>query len=170
VGDFNGDGIGDVLSGAPPSSTAITEGGMVQIWHGSTGSFDTLVDVTFFGTDIAENFGRSVAALPDSNGDGRDEIVVGAPRANNSGGLSTGEVKLYFSAANGFSSSPSLVLEGTETDALFGNSVAIGRFNSDAFFDVSAGEPSRDISPGVNNGAFHLYFGQSIEVFKDGFE
>lgn len=170
VGDFNGDGIGDVLSGAPLSSVANTEAGMVQIWYGSTGSFDSLVDVTLFGTDLAEDFGRSVAALPDSNDDGRDEIVVGAPRASNSVGLSTGEVKLYFSAVSGFASSPSLVLEGTQTDALFGNSVAIGRFNSDAFFDVGAGEPSRDISPGVNNGAFYLYFGQSNEVFKDGFE
>ena len=84
--------------------------------------------------------------------------------------MRTGKVKLYFSTPNGFPSSPSLVLEGTQTDALFGNSVAIGRFNSDSLFDVAAGEPALDISPGVNNGAFYLYFGQSIKVFKNGFE
>ncbi|MBK8285727.1 MAG: FG-GAP repeat protein [Ahniella sp.] len=170
MGDFNGDGFGDVLSGAPLSSTAAAEAGMAQIWFGSTGTFDTLVDVTLFGSDIAEDFGRSVAALPDVNDDGKFEIVVGAPRSSNSVGLSTGEVKVYFSAPGGVSSNPSLVLEGTQTDALFGNSVAIGRFNSDALFDVGVGEPSRDISPGVNNGAYYLYFGQSNEVFKNGFE
>jgi len=75
VGDFNGDGIGDVLSGAPLSSAATTEAGMVQVWFGNTGSFDTLVDVTLFGTDMVEDFGRSVATLPDINDDGREEIV-----------------------------------------------------------------------------------------------
>ena len=170
VGDFNGDGFDDVLSGAPLSSVAISEGGMAQIWFGATGSFDTLVDVTLFGSVAAEDFGRSVAALPDLNGDGKDEIVVGAPRASNAVGLSTGAVKLYFSALNGFSSNPSLVLEGTQTDALFGSSMAIGLFNSDTLFDVGVGEPGRDISPGNNNGAFYLYFGQSDELFRDGFE
>lgn len=170
VGDFNGDGIGDVLSGAPLSSAATTEAGMVQVWFGNTGSFDTLVDVTLFGTDMVEDFGRSVATLPDINDDGREEIMVGAPRSFNGFGLRTGEVKLYFSTPNGFSSSPSLVLEGMQTDASFGNTVATGRFNNDALFDVVVGEPALDISPGVNNGAFYLYFGQSLNVFKNGFE
>jgi hypothetical protein len=170
VGDINGDGIDDVISGAPLSSLVVTEGGMVQIWFGSTEPFDTLVDITFFGGLIGEDFGRSVAAMPDLNGDGKAEIVVGAPRASNAIGTTAGAVKLYFSAANGFSSNPSLVLEGTQENALFGTTLAVGLFNNDGLFDLGVGEPARDVSPGSNNGAFYLYFGQSNDLFRNGFE
>ncbi len=170
TGDFNGDNIDDVISGAPLNSVAISEGGTAQIWFGGTGPFNTLVDVTFFGNADSEDLGRSVAALPDFNGDNRDEIVVGAPGAANASGLISGAVKLYFSAPNGFSSNPSLVLLGTQTSDIFGTTVATGRFNSDALYDVGVGEPGVDISPGANNGAFRLYFGQSDDVFRNGFE
>ena len=55
-------------------------------------------------------------------------------------------------------------------DALFGTSVATGRFNADATADVAVGEPGRDMSPGTNNGAWSLYFGQPDEMFRNGFE
>lgn len=170
VGDFNGDGFADILSGAPLSSLAVTEGGMAQLWYGSAGAFDTGVDATLSGSVVSEDFGRSVAALPDISGDGKAEIIVGAPRANNAMGQRTGTVKIYFSSANGFSSAPDLVLDGNQTDALFGTTVAVGRFNGDTAFDVGVGEPARDVSPGTNNGAYYLYFGQQNEVFRDGFE
>lgn len=169
VGDFNGDGIGDVLSGAPLASVSASEAGLVQVWFGGTGPFDTVVDVSLLGSVVAEDFGRSVASLPDFNGDGRAEIVVGAPNATGVG-LSTGAVKFYFSSPTGFSAAPSLVLEGTQVDGRFGTSVAVGRFSNDVLFDVGVGEPRRNVSPGVANGAFYLYFGQNDTLLRNGFE
>lgn len=171
IGDVNGDGFADVISGSPLNGSAGTAAGAVQIWHGGTGAFDTVVDATLLGIQVSEDFGRSVAALPDVNGDGRDELVVGAPRGLNSQGQAAGTVKIYFSQSNGaWPSAPTLLLQSDQTDALFGTSVATGRFNADATADVAAGEPGRDISPGTNNGAWSLYFGQPDGMFRNGFE
>ena len=80
-------------------------------------------------------------------------------------------MKIYFSQSNGaWPSAPTLLLQSDQTDALFGTSVATGRFNADATADVAAGEPGRDISPGTNNGAWSLYFGQPDGMFRNGFE
>lgn len=171
IGDVNGDGFTDVISGSPLNSSAAAAAGAVQIWHGGSGAFDTVVDATLLGSQPSEDFGRSVASLPDSNGDGRDELVVGTPRGPNSQGLVAGTVKIYFSQPNGaWPSAPTLLLQSDQTDALFGTSVATGRFNGDAAADVAAGEPGRDINPGTNNGAWSLYFGQPDEMFRNGFE
>ncbi len=171
IGDVNGDGYADVISGSPLNASAATAAGGVQIWHGGAGAFDTVVDATILSSQANEDFGRSVAALPDTNGDDRAELVVGAPRGLNSQGLAAGIVKIYFSQPNGaWPSVPTLVLQSDQTDALFGTSVATGRFNADATADVAVGEPGRDMSPGTNNGAWSLYFGQPDEMFRNGFE
>ena len=170
LGDVNGDGIDDVISGAPLNSSVAAGTGAVQVWHGGSGAIDTVADATLLGIQVAEDFGRSVAALEDINGDGRDELVVGAPRALNNSGLTAGKVKIYFSQPGGWPSAPTLQLESDQTDAAFGTSVATGRFNADAAADVAVGEPGRDVSPGTNNGAWSLYFGQTEDVFRNGFE
>lgn len=170
LGDLNGDGIDDVVSGAPLYAPNANIGGAVQVWYGGAGSINTLVDVTLFSSAATEQQGRSVAVLPDFNGDGRDELVVGAPTAINSAGLTAGKVRLYFSSPSGFSSLPSLELQGTQTDALFGTSVTVGDFNGDGKFDVAAGEPARDTDASANHGSVYVYFGEGNDVFRNGFE
>jgi hypothetical protein len=171
IGDFNGDGIDDVASGAPLYETVASPGGAVQIWYGATGAFNTVVDVTLTSVQSGEQFGRSIATVPDLNQDGRDELLVGAPTANNGLGVNTGEARAYFPDASGFATTPDLELEGAQTGALFGTSLASGDFNGDGQSDVAVGEPSWDVNiNSQNHGAIHVYFGTPDPIFSDGFE
>lgn len=82
IGDRNGDGIGDLLIGAPGE-----RGGAYVVWGKADGN---PVDLASFrlGSDqgyriVGEAFfdraGQSVAAIGDQDGDGRDDILIGAP-------------------------------------------------------------------------------------------
>ncbi|MBL9121078.1 MAG: FG-GAP repeat protein [Phycisphaerae bacterium] len=83
VPDVTGDGLGDVLVGAeraePPSKRGPTpeDAGRVYVYDGATGALVR----TLLSHDQTESghFGQTVAGLPDIDGDGRGEIVVGAP-------------------------------------------------------------------------------------------
>lgn len=71
-GDLNGDGIGDLIVGA---------GGKVLVYYGKSGfnpDTDT-PDVTIKNLD--SKFGLSLAVLGDLNGDGFNELAIGAPNA-----------------------------------------------------------------------------------------
>jgi hypothetical protein len=84
AGDVNGDGIHDIIGGAPgPNGSA----GLVQIFSGVDGSIIREVS----GEATGDGFGYSVAGLGDVNGDGLGEVVVGAP-GHDTGGAGSGRV------------------------------------------------------------------------------
>lgn len=70
-GDVNGDGIDDLVVGA-------YWGGGVFVYYGDTLGIHTTYDVRLR-SKFSENFGLTVASGGDMNGDGCDEIAVGAP-------------------------------------------------------------------------------------------
>ncbi len=76
AGDVNGDGIGDVLVGAP-NVAGCTVSGSVQLYSGADG---TLVR-SFSGATPGDTFGAAIAVLSDQNGDGVGEVAIGAPGA-----------------------------------------------------------------------------------------
>jgi hypothetical protein len=73
AGDVNGDGVDDIISGAP-GSTADAPGAAI-VYSGATGQ----VLVRLHGHAPGSNFGAAVAGVGDVNGDGRDDLLVGAP-------------------------------------------------------------------------------------------
>ncbi len=86
--DWSGDGIPDVLVG-----TACLGQGVVEVRSGLDGAF-----VTSFGPppgSAAVGFGRRIAAIPDSNGDGVAEIAVSAPLTPVGGVANSGVIYLY---------------------------------------------------------------------------
>jgi len=75
AGDVDDDGFDDLVVGAFKDATAGPDAGAVRIYSGQDGS---LIH-ELFGTQPGETFGRSVARLRgDADGDGHDDVLVGA--------------------------------------------------------------------------------------------
>ena len=82
TGDLNGDGIAELVAGAPGASAGAGE---VFIWDGAdfqAGDDRPLLRIT--GSASGDGLGRSLLTL-DLDGDGYDELIVGAPHHNPDG-------------------------------------------------------------------------------------
>lgn len=140
VGDVNGDGYADVAAGAYYSSSYA---GKAYVFHsggatgiGSTGAGSAASILT--GETANNYFGR--LALHDLNGDGFEDLIVGASGY----AANTGRVYAFHSAgASGIAStgaaSATSILTGAAAGDWFGVSVAGGDVNGDAFGDIIVG-------------------------------
>jgi hypothetical protein len=89
IGDVNGDGLDDILVGAPLADVGDRkDAGAAYVVLGRAGTEPVTLAapgsaaLVVLGTGRNDRLGSSVAGLPDANGDGRGDLVVGAPRAD----------------------------------------------------------------------------------------
>ena len=83
-GDYNGDGVPDILVGAPACDN---NRGRVYVYCGA--AFELLMQID--GQERGERFGSAVSAIGDITYDGAAEFAVGAPH-NSVGGVDAGRV------------------------------------------------------------------------------
>lgn len=121
------------------------------------------------GIDAEDRSGRAVSSAGDVNGDGFDDVIVGAYNADSG----RGESYVVFGKADGFSSSVALasldgtngfVLKGLDSEDVLGRSVSdAGDINGDGFDDVLLAAPYADQSEGDSQeGESYVIFGKSI--------
>ncbi|XP_064167690.1 integrin alpha-V-like [Anguilla rostrata] len=137
VGDFNGDGDDDYITGVPRGHKAL---GYVNIFNGK--NMESMVNFT--GLQMAAYFGHSVAAT-DINGDGAMDLFVGAPlfmdRGSDGKLREVGQVYVYL-GKGGFSFHDPLRLTGAEVYSRFGSSIApLGDLDMDGFHDIAIAAP-----------------------------
>jgi hypothetical protein len=113
-------------------------------------------------------FGAAAASAGDVNGDGRPDLIVGAPTHDGAAGPACGKVFVFYNSAVGLPSTPSWTAEGEQPGSRFGEAVAsAGDVNGDGFDDVIVGSPGllvydRDLPFLVTNrGRIYVYYGSA---------
>jgi hypothetical protein len=177
AGDVNGDGFDDVIVGAPgaigfvidPEAEFAPRRGRAYLFLGSSAGLQTAFAwMTEGDGNVEANYGRSVSSAGDVNGDGFDDVIVGAPDFTSPtaggplGGLFAGKAYVFLGGSSGPSLTPAWTSLGdNEAPAEFGWTVAsAGDVNGDGFDDVIVGAPAQG-SQGLANamGKVFVYHG-----------
>ncbi len=161
-GDANGDGYADILIGAPENDTGGSASGAAYLVLGPlSGPLDLgLAWMTLTGENNDDQAGFSVAVAPDIDGDGGDDLLIGAARED-SGGSNAGAAYLVLGASSGtldLSNAHAKVVGNTTGDNLGTTLAGLGDANGDAYGDLVIGAPFADAS-GTDSGSVSLVLG-----------
>ena len=150
AGDVNGDGFADVLVGAQRNDAGGADTGQAYVYSGATG----LPVRVFIGETAGDYFGRSVSDAGDVDGDGIDDLIVGA-NCSDAGGPDAGRAYVYSGATNQLL----WTLTGEAAGDYFGFSASgAGDVNGDGYDDVIVGAPLNDAG-GSDAGRAYVYSG-----------
>ena len=164
VPDITGDGRPEILIGIfradrPGSPTSIADAGAAYLLNGAT--FQRMY--TLYGEKTDARMGYSVAGVPDVDGDGRGDLLLGSPRYWGVGSWS-GRVYVY----SGGTGQLIRALDGDAASAQFGYSVAgLEDLNGDGRGEILVGAQGRNGTAGPDAGHAYLYSGKDGTLLKE---
>jgi hypothetical protein len=143
LGDVNQDNIPDFAIGSPYARGSGKDYTGVVFLELSGQNPLNYQPLMLYGEEAGDNFGWSVVAIGDINGDRIPDIAVGAPGAKSSDGASVGRV--YILSGNG--GNVLYKVDGIAPGERFGFSViGIGDIDSDKVPDFTVGAPVIDLA------------------------
>jgi RTX calcium-binding nonapeptide repeat (4 copies)/FG-GAP repeat len=181
AGDLNGDGFDDLIVGAFGADLgAATDTGSSYVVFGkatgwaATTSLSALNGTNGFRLDgfaSSDNSGYSVASAGDLNGDGFDDLIVGAYGADPGGTTGAGSSYVVFGKAGGWTATANLsTLNGTNGFRLDGvgggdssgvSVASAGDINKDGFDDLIIGAYAADPGGTIDAGSSYVVFGKA---------
>lgn len=188
AGDVNGDGLGDLIIGAPhgkqvnatfladPDHHQRRRPGTAYVifgragWSGDVDILDLGTDGQYInGTVFGEDLGTAVGGAGDLDGDGYDEVVVGAPSTSPAGRTAAGQAHVIFG-----SSSPApfvsvttpgagvMTVNGARMHDQLGRAVAgAGDFNHDGIADLILGAERSSVGTLRRAGRAYVIWGSN---------
>jgi hypothetical protein len=159
VGDVNADGFGDVVVGEAVATDRFDREGIVRVFLGSPSGLPSEPAWTARGGQAAAQLGSWMHMAGDVNGDGYDDVLVGAPFWDGAT-MDCGQARLYLGGAHGVSSTPIWTMEGGAINSHLGTTVAgAGDVNGDGYADVVIGEPQYSDEGRPERGRITLFLG-----------
>ncbi len=135
AGDVNNDGYDDIVLGGHLANSNHNKEGVAVVFFGSASGPASNPDWSYHGGVSDAEFGSAVASAGDLNGDGYDDIAVGAPKYNGE----AGRVYVFYGGSSGPSSSPSWTKTGGSGDKLGFSVGSAGDVDADGYDDVLVG-------------------------------
>jgi hypothetical protein len=154
VGDFDDDGIDDLVVSAP---NCVDGEGRVFVWYGGPGLNPEAPDLVLSGGD---RLGGDLN-VADLNGDGRDDLFVQELRSGSNANKSN--LWIYLGATTGLALTPDVTISGGAPDVRFGESITLLRDVSnpaDNLPELVVGAPET-ANEGLGQGAVYIFEGKT---------
>ena len=189
AGDFNGDGIGDLIIGAYGAEfNENSQAGRTYLVYGrDTGlpnpynlsTLDGTIGFSLNGRAFNNWSGFAVSEAGDVNADGIDDIIIGAPKASPEGKAEAGITYVVFGSLSGLThpfefrlldGQNGFAIHGVAAGDLSGNSVgSLGDINGDQIDDFIIGASGASPLDKIGAGSSYVVFGTD-EGFPNPFE
>jgi hypothetical protein len=159
AGDVDGDGFSDVIVGAPLNDKGGFASGRAYVFYGNTPN-----SWNKSGEFNLHSYGASVASAGDVNGDGFDDIIIGAPMYRNAANDDVGKVYVHLGSSTGVNDTVIWTQTGEAHQDRLGDCVAsAGDLNNDGYDDVVVGAFLND-EGGDRCGKIYVYLGSKMGV------